>query len=340
MNTAKEHEPSPPCSSSPSSESDEAADNNTRTTPSTQPEVEALRRQLQELGLETRGRKAELQKRLRTAKKKQQEAGAQQRLEDLSVVERPNVFEEEEEEGSRPPREQPFDYYLVLDVEATCIETPSGVPFKFGYYPNEIIEFPVVVIDARTLTNAGVFHSYVRPTVNPTLSDFCKNLTGITQETVDAADDFPTVLARFERWMAQFSTYPFANAVFVCDGAFDVRDFLRKQCQHSVINRPPYAIRFVDLRRLYVDFYQRTRTNLAGMLSGLGMEFDGREHCGLDDATNIARIVVRMMKDGCLFACNTQCTLTRRMVTKKGDVVYGKASDMRPKWNSTNSILF
>jgi 3'-5' exoribonuclease 1 len=39
---------------------------------------------------------------------------------------------------------QPFDYYLFFDVEATCV-VDGGFE-----YPNEIIEFPVVLVDGQT----------------------------------------------------------------------------------------------------------------------------------------------------------------------------------------------
>jgi 3'-5' exoribonuclease 1 len=39
-----------------------------------------------------------------------------------------------------------YDYYIVIDFEATCNEyNPEG-------FRHEIIEFPVVLIDARTIT--------------------------------------------------------------------------------------------------------------------------------------------------------------------------------------------
>ncbi|KAJ3024367.1 3'-5' exoribonuclease 1 [Thoreauomyces humboldtii] len=226
---------------------------------------------------------------------------------------------------------QPFDLYLVFDVEATCTE---GCDWA---YPNEIIEFPVVLVDGRTHRRVDEFHAYVRPSLHPTLSDFCKNLTGIKQETVDAADTFPVVLARFEAWLSKYAVHPFQNVVFVCDGPWDVRDFIRKQCEHSLINRPSYLVRFVDLRMLYVDFYQRERTNLSGMLNALGMEFQGREHSGQDDTRNIARIVEKMMQDGCKFVWNRECKLTRRRVAKSGRVLYTKADGPIPKGHS---ILF
>merc|ERR1719211_802458 len=40
------------------------------------------------------------------------------------------------------------------------------------------------------------------------------------------------------------------------------------------------------------------------MLSRLGMEFEGQPHSGLDDAKNIARIVVRLLKDKAVIRVN------------------------------------
>ena len=34
------------------------------------------------------------------------------------------------------------------------------------------------------------------------------------------------------------------------------------------------------------------------------MEFEGREHCGLDDAKNIARIMSQLLSDGCVLQYN------------------------------------
>jgi 3'-5' exoribonuclease 1 len=79
---------------------------------------------------------------------------------------------------------QPYDYFLVLDVEATCF---SGTGF---HWPNEIIEWPVCLLKwvdkgsngmAGTLQKVAEFRSFVRPTWRPKLSPFCTSLTGITQ---------------------------------------------------------------------------------------------------------------------------------------------------------------
>jgi 3'-5' exoribonuclease 1 len=78
--------------------------------------------------------------------------------------------------------------------------------------PRSHQEFPVVLLKWRLqprlgnpfcqeLYIASSFQSYVRPTFQPELSDFCTSLTGISQATIDAAPEFADVLADFERWL-------------------------------------------------------------------------------------------------------------------------------------------
>ena len=67
---------------------------------------------------------------------------------------------------------QPFDYLIVIDFESTCWERKSGAP------PSEIIEFPAVMIDTAKGDVVDEFHTYVMPTENPKLSEFCTSLTG------------------------------------------------------------------------------------------------------------------------------------------------------------------
>ncbi|KXS10407.1 Exonuclease, partial [Gonapodya prolifera JEL478] len=196
-------------------------------------------------------------------------------------------------------RKQPFDWYLVFDVEATCDKVPD--------YPNEIIEFPVVLVCGRTLDIVDEFHSYVKPTGNPTLSEFCVSLTGIQQSTVDSAPPFTVVLQQFEQWLSQYLPHPFQSASFLTDGPWDLRDFMRKQCARSGIKRPPYMRRWVDLRRTFSKIIQlpsKRRPNLASMLKHYNMDFDGRPHSGIDDARNIARLALHMMRSGIKFPEN------------------------------------
>lgn len=69
---------------------------------------------------------------------------------------------------------QDFQYFVVIDFEATCDKDRNP-------HPQEIIEFPSVIVSSVTGQLEACFQTYVRPTCNQLLSDFCKSLTGIQQ---------------------------------------------------------------------------------------------------------------------------------------------------------------
>jgi DNA polymerase III epsilon subunit-like protein len=130
-----------------------------------------LQAALSELSVSTSGNKKELLKRYR---KQQQKKSIPPPRKDYSII----------------PSNA---YFLVVDFECTCEEdSPADHPY-------EIIEFPVIVVHKGK--EIGTFHEFVRPTHNTTLSSFCTKLTGITQDTVDKADTFDIVFARFQQFL-------------------------------------------------------------------------------------------------------------------------------------------
>jgi len=88
------------------------------------------------------------------------------------------------------------DVYIVLDFEATCVRGGR-------LSPQEVIELPSVALDARTGAVLSEFRSYVRPLHHPRLSEFCTELTGIEQPTVDAAPAWPEACAAWEAWVSE-----------------------------------------------------------------------------------------------------------------------------------------
>lgn len=90
----------------------------------------------------------------------------------------------------------PYRYAIVLDFEATCVE--MGAPD-----PQEIIEFPSVLVDLTTGEVVDEFEAFVRPLHHPTLSPFCRELTSIRQTDVDEAEPFVSVFARHQAWLAE-----------------------------------------------------------------------------------------------------------------------------------------
>ncbi|MQM14527.1 hypothetical protein Taro_047460 [Colocasia esculenta] len=69
---------------------------------------------------------------------------------------------------------QEFQYFVVVDFEATCDKEKNP-------HPQEIIEFPSVLVNSITGQLEASFQTYVRPAYHQHLTDFCKELTGIQQ---------------------------------------------------------------------------------------------------------------------------------------------------------------
>ncbi|CBZ23979.1 conserved hypothetical protein [Leishmania mexicana MHOM/GT/2001/U1103] len=189
----------------------------------------------------------------------------------------------------------PYDYLLVLDFEATCEEHP---PPNYLY---EIIEFPVVVVDVRLQRVVAEFHRFVRPRYKRELSPFCKKLTGMRQEDVDAAASLEEVVRQFERWLSH-TLPPHARCMFVTDGPMDLREFMY---YHSVsrqgIRFPSLFYQFIDVKQTFACFFRCSQGKIKAMLEVLHLPFEGRLHSGLDDARNIASIVIGLLHYGCSF---------------------------------------
>ncbi|SCZ97123.1 BZ3500_MvSof-1268-A1-R1_Chr4-2g07005 [Microbotryum saponariae] len=175
------------------------------------------------------------------------------------------------------------------------------------------------------------FHSFVRPKHRPKLSDFCRNLTGITQAQVDSAPYYPQVLKRVEK---QFITKhnlftKEVKTVWVTDGPWDLRDFVAKQVFLSNVQRPSWlGGHVIDLRKLVTHYFAGLLTpsidlttkmddssspkssdplpmiapeslSIPCVLSALSLPpFIGQLHSGLDDARNLSRILVELARRG------------------------------------------
>ena len=75
--------------------------------------------------------------------------------------------------------------------------------------------------------------------------------------------------------------------------------FFSTQCRLCAIPVPKFARKWINLRRLYRNFYKVPKGTLEDMVKNLGMRFQGRPHSGMDDTRNIARILQKMVQDGC-----------------------------------------
>lgn len=173
---------------------------------------------------------------------------------------------------------------VVIDVEATC--------WKKGVFSRkkETIEIGAVLmrLDRPRSEHAEwhEFQTFVRPLKLPRLSTFCRELTGISQEDIDAAPSFPEALQAFLTW-----AQPLEQVVLASWSHFDVWQLDLDLENHSL---PKLAFPFLDVKKL-----------AAQIIGGKNFEETSRElapdcvamprHSAIADARRTARILHRLL---------------------------------------------
>jgi inhibitor of KinA sporulation pathway (predicted exonuclease) len=173
-----------------------------------------------------------------------------------------------------------YDYYLVLDLEATCCDQDT-----IKRHQTEIIEIGAVMLEAQGLAVIEEFQTLVKPIRYALLTEFCKSLTSITQEQVDQAPGYVEAIALLQQWL---SKYP--NGVFGSWGDYDRNQFKQDSKFHNV----PFPIAYphVNLKQLFSSTQGLPkRYGMAEALQLAGIALEGTHHRGIDDARNIAKLL-------------------------------------------------
>lgn len=170
--------------------------------------------------------------------------------------------------------------FILFDIEATCWD---------GYHSNaiqEIIELGAISINHYG-EQTGSFEQLVRPVLNPRLSFYCRNLTGIRQKDVDSAPEFGEVYHDFENWVnTDVDTW------FVSWGPFDM-DLMNKECERN-LNADSLIFNHLDLRSAYTSMKDlSSRTGLVKALEYEEIDFDGTPHRALPDTLNMGALFIR-----------------------------------------------
>ncbi len=175
--------------------------------------------------------------------------------------------------------------FVVFDLEATCW---LGRPPKGS---NEIIEIGAVLVN-KFGEELSRFSRFIRPTVNPLLSGFCKNLTSINQEDVDRAQDFPRVFKDFEDWI-----FDHDSEILLCSwGSFD-KQLIINDCRLHKMDYD-WVEDYIDIKGQYHE--NRGLTKHGGLKKTVkleGFDFTGIHHRAISDAENLAKIVSKYIDE-------------------------------------------
>jgi inhibitor of KinA sporulation pathway (predicted exonuclease) len=174
--------------------------------------------------------------------------------------------------------------YIVFDLEATCLKE------KHPDFRNETIEIGATkcTYHHNVLHIIDSFDVFIKPYLNPKLSDFCMELTTITQKDVDSAEYFPGAIEKFQKWIGP--------SYLLCSwGDYDKRQFINDCILHGLDYT--WTEDHFNLKRDFSRIIGIQRE--VGMKKALNISklpLDGIHHRGIDDAINITGIFSKYFK--------------------------------------------
>jgi inhibitor of KinA sporulation pathway (predicted exonuclease) len=197
----------------------------------------------------------------------------------------------------------------IYDLEATC--WGEGDPLRDRQREeSEIIEIGAVMLRfhpfAQRYFPAEEFTTFVRPKLHPHLSDFCTELTSITQSDVEEAPLFGDAVALFARWLFEMdlvAVHPAVNAYrgsmfrLASWGRYDYTMLMRHMELNNVFSSCLGGAHYLNLKEAYIDHMKLLKRPLYGgrglsaALKANNIEVTGRVHRGVDDARNTAHLM-------------------------------------------------
>ena len=170
--------------------------------------------------------------------------------------------------------------YIIFDLEATCWD-------QHDRSDNETIEIGAVKIDQEG-NNLGEFQTFVKPLKHPQLSEFCKQLTSISQENVDSAPFFYEAIADFKEWIDVDS-----KDYLLCSWGFYDRKQLETDAKLAHLDIY-WLKRHISVKHQHYKLANTRRAlGMAKALAHENLKLEGTHHRGIDDARNIARIFTK-----------------------------------------------
>ena len=175
-----------------------------------------------------------------------------------------------------------YTYILVVDLEATCCDLQS-IP----RHQMETIEIGAVMVSVESLAIVDEFQTFIKPLRHPILTEFCLQLTSITQSQVDTAPTFPDAIKAWQPWLSKFD-----KTIFASWGDYD-RKQLQQDSKHHRIDLPyPVSSNHINLKEIFSTTQGlNKRYGMAQALNLANIELTGTHHRGIDDARNISKLL-------------------------------------------------
>jgi inhibitor of KinA sporulation pathway (predicted exonuclease) len=187
-------------------------------------------------------------------------------------------------------------YLLCVDLEATCDDYPEGLTEeeRGGFVllvkkdEMETIEVGAVVLDLHHgAVIVDEFCCFVRPVLNPVLTDFCKKLTTIEQADVYSAGSYTEVKQELDEFLTPFRS----DGILWCSwGDYDSKQ-LEIDAARAGSSSMLADLQHTNIKKWHWKILNCRAMSLRPAVEEAGIEWSGQYHRGIDDARNLGLLV-------------------------------------------------
>lgn len=175
-----------------------------------------------------------------------------------------------------------LDQIIVIDIESTCWQEapPDGEE-------SDIIEIGICPLDINSGQRLEKESILIKPE-RSRVSEFCKQLTTLTQDQVEQGINFGAACSILRK------KYLSKERIWASYGDYDRRQFER-QCQSLKISYP-FGTRHLNVKSLFALIYALPEeVGMAEALELVNLPLEGTHHRGGDDAWNIAGLLSKLL---------------------------------------------
>ncbi len=181
-------------------------------------------------------------------------------------------------------------YAVVFDLEFTAWQGSMEQRWLRPGEFREVVQIGALKVDARSFTSVGGFNMLAKPRLNPVLSDYFEELTGVTNAALaETGKDFVDVYRAFVAFAGGDPLFAFGRDDLVLRDNIKLYGLSGVPELSAFTNVVPWlAANGIDPRGLHACDIARAA----------GAAFAGRRHDALDDARSVAAGIAALVARG------------------------------------------
>lgn len=171
------------------------------------------------------------------------------------------------------------DKIIIFDTEYTSWEGSIERKFSGPNEHRELVQIAAIKVDTTNFKILDTFEIFIKPKINPQLSDYFMKLTKISQKEVDKKGvSLSKALKEFKKFIGDLPSYSYGSDQMV----------MKKNCQLIKIKFPFSQNTFFDIKKYFISCgIPAQNYNSGSITEAFGVKRRKNQHNALNDCLSI-----------------------------------------------------